>query len=105
MKFAMTRIADHGTANPIVARLTVQIFEILDHCNLSKEAADRIKVIYMDSLRKKLVRCWQVVERFRTEFIKELEGYKQRPKTGIATLPYILQLDGTTAHEAPPAAR
>ena len=43
MGFTFSRIEDHGTANPIVTRLTIQIFEILDHCNFSKEDADRIK--------------------------------------------------------------
>jgi hypothetical protein len=55
MSFTVSRIADHGTGNPIAARLTLQIFAILDQCNLSKEAADHIKAIYMDSLRKKLM--------------------------------------------------
>ena len=33
----VTHILDHGAANPIVARLTIQIFEILDHCEMTPE--------------------------------------------------------------------
>jgi hypothetical protein len=94
MAFTISTIADHGTGNPIVARLTLQIFGILDQCNLSKEAAERIKAIYMDSLRKKLMRCWGIAERYRTEFRKELDVYKQRPKNGmIISVPNVLRLE------------
>lgn len=94
MSFTFSRIADHGTANPIVTRLTMQIFEILDQCNLSKEDADRIKVIYMGSLRKKLMRCWEIADRYRTEFRKELDAQKQQPKNPvIVSVPHILRLE------------
>ena len=49
----VSKFLDHGTANPIVARLTSQTFAILDACNLSKEAADKIKVVYMQALTKR----------------------------------------------------
>jgi hypothetical protein len=42
---AVTKILDHGTANPIVARLTVQIFAILEHCEIAPETRDGIKVM------------------------------------------------------------
>jgi hypothetical protein len=59
----VTKILDHGTANPIVARLTVQIFAILDHCEIAPDGRDGIKVIYMNCLAKKLLRCCEIVER------------------------------------------
>lgn len=94
MSFTVSRIADHGTGNPIAARLTLQIFAILDQCNLSKEAADYIKAIYMDSLRKKLMRCWEIADRYRTQFRKELEAHRQRPKNAIiVSVPQMLRLE------------
>jgi hypothetical protein len=74
MSFTQSKIADRGTANPIVSRLTLQIFNILDQCNLPQQTRDGIKLIYIDSLRKKLLRCWEIVERYRTAFSKELRG-------------------------------
>jgi hypothetical protein len=49
---AVTKIFDYGTANPIVARLTVQIFAILEHCEIAPETWDGIKVIYMNCLAR-----------------------------------------------------
>jgi hypothetical protein len=36
----ISRIADYGMANPILARLTAQAFDILDHCDIRPEDAD-----------------------------------------------------------------
>jgi len=94
MSFTQSKIADRGTANPIVSRLTLQIFSILDQCNLPQQTRDGIKLIYMDSLRKKLLRCWEIVEHYRTAFSKELEAYKQRPKnTMIVAIPHVIGLE------------
>jgi hypothetical protein len=38
----------------------VLTFAILDHCEIRQEDADAVKLIYMESLTKKLVRWHQV---------------------------------------------
>jgi hypothetical protein len=80
MSFTVSKVLDHGTANPIVSRLTLQIFRIIDQCNMPQEARDSVKVIYMNSLMKKLLRCWEIAERYKGEFIKEMDAYKRGPK-------------------------
>lgn len=42
MSFTQSKIADRGTANPIVSRLTLQIFNILNQCNLPQQTSDGI---------------------------------------------------------------
>jgi len=36
MPFEFKKVLEHGTTNPIVARLSLQILEILKQCNASK---------------------------------------------------------------------
>jgi hypothetical protein len=91
--YTVSKFLDHGTANPIVARLTLQTFAILDACNLSKEAADEIKVVYMHTLTKTLVRCGEIAMRYQSEFVKEMEAYKRRPPSAIVTVPSITSLE------------
>ena len=79
MRFTISRIADCGTGNPILARLTLQTFAILDHCEIRQEDADAVKLIYMESLTKKLVRCYEIAQRFQAEFVNEMETYRRRP--------------------------
>ena len=73
--FSCSQTLDHGTANPIVARLAVQTFEIVEHCNVPREVRDSIKDIYFNSLVKKLLRCWEIVDEYRLEFTKQIESY------------------------------
>jgi hypothetical protein len=94
MPFARSQILDHGTANPIVARLTVQVFEILDQCEVTPEPRDAIEEIYMNSLAKKLLRCWEIVERYRAEFNKQIGSY-ERPEvhSQMVAAPYVMRLE------------
>lgn len=68
MPFVFSKVLEHGTSNPIVARLGLQTMQLLDQCKIGKETRDKIAEIYMYSLQKKLVRCWEIKERFRSEF-------------------------------------
>jgi hypothetical protein len=91
---SLTHIFDHGSAHPIVARLTVQIFGILDHCEIRPEARDGIKVVYMSSLAKKLLRCWEIADRYRLEFSKQMAAYKPPPAGAqIVKMPHVLRLE------------
>jgi hypothetical protein len=80
MPFQFKKVLEHGTANPIVARLSLQIFEILKHCDASKDVQDKVGELYVVSLLKKLLRCQEIEERFKQEFAAVVGKYK-RPAT------------------------
>ena len=66
MAFSVSHILDHGTQNPIIARLAVQIF----------------------------LRCWEIVERYRPEFIKQTGSYKRpQAQSQIVVVPYVIGLE------------
>ena len=44
----------------IVARLSLQILEILKQCNVSKDIKDKVGDLYRNSLLKILLRCWEI---------------------------------------------
>jgi hypothetical protein len=44
----------------IVARLSLQILEILKQCNVSKDIQDKVGDLHMNSLLKILLRCWEI---------------------------------------------
>jgi hypothetical protein len=94
MPFQFKKVLVHGTANPIVARLSWQIFEILTHCNASKDFQDKVRELYVISLLKKLLRCQEIEERFEQEFAAAVGKYK-RPATANAPVevPQIPRLE------------
>jgi thermostable 8-oxoguanine DNA glycosylase len=65
MPFEFKKVLEHGTKNPIVARLSLQILEILKQCSASKDIQDKVGDLYVNSLQKKLLRCWEIEERFK----------------------------------------
>jgi hypothetical protein len=68
MAFRISKLLNHGTANPVVARLTLQIVEILRKCAIAKDQQDGIAEVYVHSLVKKLLRCGEIEERFGSKF-------------------------------------
>src|SRR5262249_2838764 len=92
MAFAFKKILDHGASNRIVARLSLQIFKILENCNLAKETHDKIAEQYL-TLQKRLLRCWEIKERFRQEFNAAVEAYKPPQPGEPVQLPQIARLD------------
>lgn len=75
MPFEFKKVLEHGTRNPIVARLSLQTLQILKRCNASKDIQDNVGDLYMNSLQKKLLRCWEIEERFKKEFAEAVSKY------------------------------
>jgi hypothetical protein len=76
MPFEFKKVLEHGTTNPIVARLSLEILEILKQCNASKDIQDKVGDLYLNSLLKKLLRCWEIEERFKKEFATAVGKYR-----------------------------
>jgi hypothetical protein len=76
MPFEFTKVASHGTNNPIVARLSLQNLQILEKCKITKEVKDKVGGLYLDSLMKKLLRCWEIEVSFRKSFAEAAAKYK-----------------------------
>jgi hypothetical protein len=94
MSFEFKTVLEHGTTNPFVARLSWQILEILNHCNASKDMQDRVRDLYMNSLLKKLMRCWEIEERFKEELAAAVSKYKPPPAVNASVLvPQIARLE------------
>jgi hypothetical protein len=76
MPFEFKKVASHGTSNPMVARLSLQTLEILKQCKASKEVKDAIGDLYLNSLMKPLLRCFEIEERFKKGFSEAAAAYK-----------------------------
>ena len=94
MPFEFKKVLEHGTTNPIVARLSLQILEILKQCNASKDIQDKVGDLYMNSLQKKLLRCWEIEERFKKEFAAAVRKYEPPAEANAPVeVPQIARLD------------
>jgi hypothetical protein len=58
--FGIRNTLEHDVKNPIVARLTLHLPEILEETTLSEQQREKLGGIIVDSLLKKLLRCWEI---------------------------------------------
>jgi hypothetical protein len=95
MPFEFKKVASHGTSNPIVARLSLHNLQILEKCKVTKEVKDKVGGLYLDSLMKKLLRCWEIEDSFKKSFAEATAKYKP-PATPNAPveIPQIERLEG-----------
>lgn len=83
MPFIFKKFLDHGTTNPIVAQLSLQILTILKQCEVGQ--------LYMHSLQPRLLRCWEIQERFREAFNDAISTYSS-PAHPVTQSPQVSRL-------------
>jgi hypothetical protein len=94
MPFEFKTVLEHGTSNPIVARLSLQTLEILDNCNASKDIQEKVRELYMNSLPKKLLHCWEIEQRFKEELAAAVNKYKPPAAVNASVIvPQIARLE------------
>lgn len=88
MPFKFAKILDHGSSNPIVARLSLQIIEIIKFCIIAEDTKRRVEKLYMDSLMRKLLRCWEIKERLQSQLSAAMASAPTH-----ADFPHLLRLE------------
>lgn len=84
MAFIIKQLAEHGTTNPIVARLSLQGLDILKRCNAPEEVKNCVGELLLHTLQPKLLRCWEISQRFQAEFSEKVSSYTPPEKIGNA---------------------
>jgi hypothetical protein len=93
MLFDLTKQLEHGTTNPIVARLTVQPVEILNHTHMVKADQEKFIKLSLDELSKRLLRCSEVEQRLRKEAGERRAKFKPPGRGDVAIeIPQIPRL-------------
>lgn len=97
MTFRIQQISDYGTANPIVARLSLQTKELVQFYNLSNQQKEDIFGLMFLSIQPKLMTCFRIKEQL-TKEVREHQrkideiGLEFQANGKAYTLPSILDL-------------
>lgn len=62
MTFVIKKVSNHGTTNPIVARLGVQTSEIIDFFHLEKKQRDQVCEAYFNHVMPRLIKCDEITK-------------------------------------------
>lgn len=92
MPFDMQLISNHGSANPIVARLTLQTVELLKWVDIADADQHRLTgLIHQAHLR--LLRCYDHAYRIKLGERDQLEQWQVDALINPRKLPYIISLE------------
>jgi hypothetical protein len=92
VSFVISKTSDHGTNHPVVARLHLQTFDLLEASTLSQELQDEAKSIYFEAGRR-LLRCFDTRDELKRKQ-NDLEA-EARPSGNpqITPIPHLVDLD------------
>lgn len=91
-----TIIQEHGSRHYIIARLSLQIFKILENCQIEPSMKEDIQKIYIEYLMPKLMHCWEIKEKYRKCFNEKTQAYcpsSQTEQGKSVNVPFIIGLD------------
>jgi hypothetical protein len=89
--FAVQKKVEQATTDPMSARLTVQVINLLQACGADQELSQKIVALYTLSLLGRLLRCAEIEGRIRGHIERGKAEFK--PATGAAQiLPHVPNL-------------
>ena len=97
MPFILKKVSDHGTTNPMVARLSVQTSELIKYYPITEKQREDIFGIYHQKVQPHLLQCYEIKEKLLTslETIDAEFSHKdlQTQSYGrTATVPQVMEL-------------
>jgi hypothetical protein len=97
LTFQLVKISDQGTANPIVARLSVQTSELIKFCPRGDDFHKSVLSLFHDSVQKHLLECDQIAQDISREVL-EIDaqlgdgGLKTQAQGRVIEVPHIIRL-------------
>jgi hypothetical protein len=95
--FVIKKVSDYGSSNPIVARTSLQVINLLQAFSISQPNKERIFKIYFTMVQPKLIRCMEITNRIYAE-INEIDaklrehGLITQSGGRVLELPHVAQL-------------
>lgn len=91
MPFVVSKLLDHGTSHPVVARLHFQVGELLKNTTLGESRRQAIfSASFHASMR--LIRCWEIQEELAKDCDKLEAEYQPPQNSQVATIPSVVGL-------------
>jgi hypothetical protein len=74
MAFRIQQVSDYGASNPICARLTLQINELLKFCKISEKQKENVFGVMLLNVVPKLMVCFRIKE----QLTKEIRAHQKK---------------------------
>jgi hypothetical protein len=97
MTFVVKKLAEHGTSHPVVARLSVQTFDVIQFFSLDKAREDDLKEIYARKVQSRVLDCTEIASAIGSE-VDEIKntvnasGLRTQSHGRVVDIPQIMRL-------------
>ena len=93
MTFRFHKVSDHGTGNPVVARLGPQIFNLIELSKFSKEKQEAICEGYF-KLKDRFLKCFEIKELLRKKADETIQDARNAtPQKHAQQTPFLISLE------------
>ena len=90
--FVIKKISHRGVSHPVVARLAIQMKDIIEFAGFDKDVRDGVLNACFYDLQSRLGKCWDICGRIDVEQRRCMEEYEPSDDRGVQ-IPYIDDLD------------
>lgn len=102
MVFQIRKISDHGTSNPIVARLSLQTHELVQFCSIEKQQKEDVLTLFHDHIQPRVITCDEISQEISKEILtiaQELnkKGFDIQSQGKVIEVPYLTNLEPRVA--------
>src|SRR5436309_3477124 len=103
MVFQVKRVGNHGSDNPIVARLVVQTSDLLGFCNISQDRREKVVAHFLNNVMPHLITCDTIARRIAVDakaIVDDLEknGPKAQGGGRVIEVPQVSNLEQDVEH-------
>lgn len=97
MTYQISKVSDHGTANPIVARLCIQTAELVKFCPRGEPFHKSVLSLYHDLIQKHLLECDQIAQSLAQDMLRineelKVKGIQTQAQGRVIEVPQVLRL-------------
>ena len=98
MVFQIKKVSDHGTANPIVARLSLQTHDLVQFCSIKKDLKDKVFELYHDRIQPRVLTCDELTQEISSEILAVAEelnekGFDIQSHGRVIEVPHLTKLE------------
>lgn len=91
-KLVIQKVSNRGVRHPVVARLSVQMSELINFSGAEKSVREEILKACIGDLQSRLGKCWDIWQRLETEQAR-CDANHMPSDNPIAEIPHITDLD------------
>lgn len=98
MVFQIKKVSDHGTANPIVARLSLQTSGLVQFCSVEKDIKEKVLELYHDRIQPRVLTCDEISQEITSETLAianklSEKGFDIQSQGRVIAVPYLTKLE------------